>query len=910
MKQTSKPSLTTLVFILFSVLGDSQIDYTSLLNRKNNENEIPSFPNLSSQNVSREQITSPPPPFSFDWVEKGPFDIGCRSNSISYAPNPTSPYRMFIATSFGIYRSMDYRYGNWRICGNSDNIAYGAFCSVVRDPSNSEKFYACSGFNTDGWNYCPGDGIYLTTNAGDSWAKIQNTSGFFDGPTKMIMGNDNFLYVAARPNYTSGAGSNMGGIFRIGVNNNFTITRVLSFAMGNDIEVGSNGDLYASNSIYGSEVCGNGKIMTSKYSVNQSNTGNTGTWVDITPTMGNTDFDTIVVTSSCLYWNFIALSESNVNRVYLLSAVKMLNGQSNQVPDGSSVIYRSDDNGVNWSYTGSSPSSSPRGTFYQSTLEVDKYNSDIVYCGQQRSNTSQDNMFRSLNKGVPPWNVIDVGTSIVQTSYIDVTSLSGHADPRSTLPNLFASGQAIFSNDGGVFYSENLLANVGSSSVDFKQVNSGFNSNMYWHIDLHPESGNYSWIGGAQDNGIHFKSAGLNTFIDLHGDGTRCFYDENDPATIVYGFLGSGTYYRRIGTNSPTPYYTSIVFDGSKPDYEKDNPAELDSKSNIFYSGSTLGKYTRIKFNNSNNLQISLPPNYSSYRVSCIKIDPEEDNSIWIGLFNATQVPKLLKVQNANTNSPAFIDKGVSSFPTGSWLNSIYFSGRNNNDNLIIGFANSGVENIWLSPDEGITWGSHDGNLPNTMLQPGANAKLIVNDVLYISSNKSATGYFVLVATSLGLWYTTEMLGSSTIWLRDDKFPYLDVRTIKYRYNDKVLAIGTYGHGVWMSKKLSNNPVEEDFSVSHSEQTVNNFISFYDQSFGATSWSWDFGDGTYNSLQFPPAKSYSSVGLKTITLTINSSLSISKTVNITPNTFVKKKKNKINKAVKNTEKEATVSNPY
>ena len=59
-----------------------------------------------------------------------------------------------------------------------------------------------------------------------------------------------------------------------------------------------------------------------------------------------------------------------------------------------------------------------------------------------------------------------------------------------------------------------------------------------------------------------------------------------------------------------------------------------------------------------------------------------------------------------------------------------------------------------------------------------------------------------------------------------------------------------------------------NFTVSNSNPMINTSVSFTNTSQGASSYLWDFGDGTTSTAQ-NPTKTYTSGGAKTVTLKIN-----------------------------------------
>lgn len=823
-------------FLMYRDVRKNKIDMLSQFN------SYEQFKTSAAQNRTSTSI-------NLYWSERGPFDIGGRSNGISYIPSSNYPYRAYTATSTGIYSSLDYRSGNWRRIGNSDRIANGAWTNIVPDPNNANALYACSGFGLDGGTYRKGDGVYKSTNNGSAWSQLTGTSNVFEGPNKLVLGKNNKLFVSA-----TGYGiASKGGVFRIDMDNANSTSKASPTDYGVNVEAGNNGDIWITNF----SSCGNGKLLVSRYWKNGSLTGTSGTWDDVTPTLTNTDFGTRNPSSMCLHWTFVGITKADTNRIYL-SAAATIPGVFSGILH---VLFRSENNGLNWKYLNTIPSQS--GAFYHVPISIDQLNPDILYYGEV-------NQYRSINKG-DTYSSISSGTTQFNPPFQTAKNMTGHVDPRVSLSNLNSSGQGLFGNDGGLYYSSNLFSTT--TNPTFRQVSGGYNTSMYYSIDLHPSSGNYNWVGGTQDNGEHFTN-GNNTSIYLNGDGFRSYYDEDNPETTIWG-TNSNSYYRK-NVNSPTAsqiYVSGNLGEGDLNNYYWNNPTDWDSDANLLYISAYVGKYARLNFDNSpNTTYINFPSSYSGYRVSCVKVDPLEANTVWFALIHATQnlQTKILKVTNANTSSPTFTDRSPSNFPNAAWIGSIAFPRKNNNDDIIVSFSNTGISNIWYSGNEGISWSTHDGNLPD----------ININDAEIIQTSLSSTGYVVLLATSIGLWYTDQLNQGITQWIVDNQLPYQDVRDISFRYNDKIVGIGTFYNGLWMTKFFTNSPVEVDFDVSNSSPSVSETIAFYDKSFGDTSWLWNFGDGTTSALQNPAPKSYSSLGTKTITLTINGSVSISKTITV------------------------------
>ena len=74
-------------------------------------------------------------------------------------------------------------------------------------------------------------------------------------------------------------------------------------------------------------------------------------------------------------------------------------------------------------------------------------------------------------------------------------------------------------------------------------------------------------------------------------------------------------------------------------------------------------------------------------------------------------------------------------------------------------------------------------------------------------------------------------------------------------------------HGGWSSESGINDPPVVQFTADVTSGYGPLSVQFTDQSSGATSWSWSFGDGTSNSTEQHPVHTFSAGGPYTVTLT-------------------------------------------
>src|SRR5439155_12393711 len=304
------------------------------------------------------------------WSERGPNNIGGRSRAIMIDKRDPSGNTVFAGSvSGGIFKTTNFLSATpgWSVV--DDHMANLAVTVLVQDKNNLNAMYAGTG---EGWfnlDAVRGAGIFKSTDGGTTWSQMPSTSGF-EYVQDFVIDNNGNLYVALR-NLTS---SNR-GVMR-STDGGLTWTQVLglqqvdpspcvptiTFTTGRaaDLEVASNGDIYATLGIFTPT-----QVFKSSFAAYGANTGAKCNWQEITPSHSNPTFRGEIV-----------VAPSNPQRVYLM----MQDSATDQVLE----FYRSNDGGATWG-TLTAPSALNNGTnsqtWYDLIAAVDSTNPDIVVVG-------------------------------------------------------------------------------------------------------------------------------------------------------------------------------------------------------------------------------------------------------------------------------------------------------------------------------------------------------------------------------------------------------------------------------------------------------------------------------------------------------------------------------------------------
>ena len=555
-------------------------------------------------------------------------------------------------------------------------------------------------------------------------------------------------------------------------------TTGLAFATGRaaDLEVASNGDVYASLGLVGEAVTNRSIVMKSSFATHGANTGALGNWVDITP-----------VTPTVTQRTEIIVAPSDANRVYLL----MQDSATHQVLN----IFRSTNAGSSWTTLGTADAlnnGTNSQTWYNLIGAVDPTNPDIVVVGGLH-------LGRSVNGG-DSWTTISSGSTV-------------HVDQHAL--QFVSSSRLIAGNDGGIYYTSN-FASTGTPS--WVGRNNGFNVTQFYGTDYHPTIANY-FLAGAQDNGTQrFTSAGMNTTISVvGGDGGFCHIDQTEPNIQVSSQFGSRYAISNDG-------FSTFVFRDFNPSGgilgQFINPSDFDDNANLFYAGGDAGTYTIISnLVPANNTVISTRniPAMGGRALTAVKVDPFSDNTIWVGASaeTANSLPMVLKISNASSGTPTVVSSSnLTSDPNqlNAYVSSVDVDPANGN-HIIATVSNYGAISVYESTNGGVSFTNIEGNLPD----------MPIRWVLFAPATAQLNGTTgglggVLLGTELGVWATSVLAGAATQWTPHNA-GLANVRTdmLKVRPSDNTVIAATHGRGLFSAiiptvpTGLPSIPVTKDF---------------------------------------------------------------------------------------------------
>ncbi|MEM7037555.1 MAG: PKD domain-containing protein, partial [Bacteroidota bacterium] len=381
-------------------------------------------------------------------------------------------------------------------------------------------------------------------------------------------------------------------------------------------------------------------------------------------------------------------------------------------------------------------------------------------------------------------------------------------------------------------------------TITFK--NDNYNVTQFYGCAIHPGAHVDHFLAGSQDNGSHrFNWPGVGPTVEVTGgDGAYCHIDQNQPQFQFTQYVYNN--YRRSvdGGNS----FTNINA-GNTGRFI--NPTDYDDVNNLMYGARNNNQYLRWNDPQTGNNFTTENMAVFGGRVSAIKVSPNTNNRVFFGCSNGN----IIRVDDAH-NNPTGVRIEDAGMPNG-YVSCIQVE-DGDDDHLLVTYSNFGTNSVWETMDGGTNWTSVEGNLPD----------LPVRWALF-NPNDNTTA---IIATQLGVWGTDLLNGGATVWYpANNGLANVRVDMLQMRTSDKLVIASTHGRGL-VSSDVFADPTALFGANKHVIYTGKS-VNFIDNSYRATTWEWNFGDGSPVSNTQNPTHTYSLPGKYTVTLTINSGAS-------------------------------------
>jgi len=566
--------------------------------------------------------------------------------------------------------------------------------------------------------------------------------------------------------------------------------------------------------------------------VKKSASGNANTWTDISPIgFQNTTRSEI------------AVSKKTQGVIYV---VKVVGADATN-------IYKTFNDGQTWAECGMAYRDQARTEvftrgqgWYDLTLEIDPNNDNRLFLGGI-------DKYVTSNGGLNWSRFSDwVGAS---NSYQYI-----HADQHGVTFEPGNSNVIYYSGDGGLFTSRNAAAEA--SSIKVKMINDNYNITQFYHCAMASEEGSNMFLAGAQDNGSHYfnETGKENTEEVTGGDGGFVHIDQNEPNIRFTSYVYHAYYMTKDGGLDG---YAGNGLSLQGGDFI--NATDYDSENNVFYGAHSTARQVLRWYPTSGQ-----GDDYSFITVSALQtatasyvyVSPNISSNLY--LLASSRIVKVENANNRSLSSFTGVNLRKTNMPSGS-PRGINIE-RGNESHIIVTYSNYGTQHVWETLDGGENWQNISGDLPDIPVYA-----VLINP----NNNRQA-----IIGTELGVWATENIDGANTVWQpMYNGIPNTIVTNLEIRASDNFVIASTFGRGLWSSDVFT---LPKALYATQRVQYTNANMPFNEYSFQASSWYWNFGDGT-NSTVPSPLKSFANAGYYDVTLTINNGESnLTKNIHVLP----------------------------
>ncbi|MFY7911191.1 MAG: WD40/YVTN/BNR-like repeat-containing protein, partial [Emticicia sp.] len=736
-----------------------------------------------ARNIMSKMIKLMAPVPNVTWAERGPNTVGGRTRALMWDPNDATKKKVWAGgVSGGLWYNNDITDVNtsWvKVDDFWDNIAIG---TIAYDPSNTQVMYVGTGERSSSGNVgnsgesgTGGGGIWKTTNGGTTWARLASTIPDYVNSNdaagwrtveKIVVNAQGHVYAV---NYWGVIRSTDGGATWA------TLTGTNAPPTENpnritDIELGTDGILYV----------GEGGGFAPK--IYKSTDANITAFTLITPTHTATKGRVDMV---------LAPNTSGANQtLYVIAA--------SSDAQGVRFFKKSVDAGANWTDVvvplDVSSNANPKPPFtgkqadYNLILGIKPTDVNTIYAGGTTVGISYTG-----GTGNPAWKH-ELGSNYfyppVNKFFVDNHAFAA----RPGFPN-----EAVFGNDGGVFYS----ADWGDPNVtepNFQRRTKGYNVTQFYSVAIAGAANSGLIMGGAQDNGTQIVNSTYGTqgsgFEIRGGDGGLNYIDQEDVNLLISSYTNV-TYQIHPSGPANTASIDLTPTSGSRGEFI--NQSDYDSPNNTLY----VNYYLAGEPNQAQIIRYTISgtaPNYTSVssiltlntdiKPSVIKLG-KTAGSLFLGtsdgkVYKATGIPATgdqnvaltLIMDNANTST--------------GYVSSIDFGTTENT--IVVAKSNYNIKSVFYTTDGGTNWTSKDETghgLPNVPIR-------------YVLVNPVDTKQ-VLLATELGVWSTSDITAANPQWAPTNA-ALANVRCdmLRFRASDNTVAVATHGRGFFTTKINQN----------------------------------------------------------------------------------------------------------
>ena len=742
---------------------------------------------IKEEIINRKYQKDGSPRFDGNYINQGPSNIGCRINCI--AIHPTSKQKIFVGLSQGGIFTADSWGSDFKaIFDEQENLTIS---DIEFNPKNPSTMYAATGDLNGGFYLGLGNGMYKSTDDGNTWKQIGLAETRILSKIIIDPNSPNILYVSALGNlYTK---NEHRGIYK-SLDGGDTWEKIF----------------YISDSVGVIDMVMNPSNPSKIFAVTWNRVG-----TNVGSVIQGTDSHIYVTEDAGLKWSKVqgglpidssngrialAMHKANPNIMYALYNRNINCG--NGLGQNAAQLFYTEDQGLSWKDIPFKASNSGfpcelLGSFgwYFGKLFIHPNDpKDIMVLGVD--------LFRSKDGGYS-WNQEDDNGI--------------HADKHDLV--FTDDGSYFLATDGGLY-----LNNKDQRDwQDFENIS----GTQLYRVAYNPNYPDY-YYGGAQDNGSFYgNKANTKEWERLYGgDGFQMAFHPTDPL-IMYAESQNGA----LGQSRDGGFTFNRFTRGFQGSKNWDMPYMLSWHDPRKLIAGSNRVYVNINDSSANFRAIS--PNLILGNIYAARSNPTISS-----LHESRLDSNIIIAGTSNGNVWVTYDAGIQwdsinpGLPAG-YISCVKTSNVDRNSLYVTVSAQRSFDNqakVFKSNDRGKTWRSIAGNLP----------QIPIFD-LYVLPGYGDSILFI--GNDIGVYATID---GGTSWERlGNNLPYIPVYDIEYSEANHELIVGTFARSIqtFNLNKLTNdvvankkhvissvkiypNPTSDIINVENTEHKINQFKIF------------------------------------------------------------------------------------